>query len=453
MKLAPKILGSLALSGALLLGPAVSEARIPVSALSQDTPSLAPMLEQVTPAVVSISVAGSKKVQQQVPDALRYFFGQPRGQQREQPFQGLGSGVILDADEGYIVTNYHVIDEADEIKITLKDGREYMAKKVGGDKESDIALLQIEAENLVAMKVADSDKLRVGDFTVAVGNPFGLAQTVTSGIISALGRAELNIEGFEDFIQTDAAINSGNSGGALMNLKGELIGINTAIYAPGGGNVGIAFSIPSNMMQSIINQIIDHGEVRRGVLGIVGRAVSAGLAESMGLSVSQGAFIQSVVEDSAADEANLKAGDVIVSINGVNIKSFGELASKIATLGAGKEVKLGVLRDNKERTIKVILKAADMGSNVEAESLLPQLAGANLSNGETRDGREGVVVSDVNERSPAAATGLEDGDVIIGVNRRAVRDIRQLREALGNARGVIALNVKRGRSSLYLLIR
>ena len=449
-----KFLGGLALSAALILTPALSEARIPTSMLNQNTPSLAPMLEQVTPAVVSISVAGSKTVTQEVPDALRYFFGQRRGQQRqEQPFQGLGSGVILNADEGYIVTNYHVIDQADEIKITLKDGREFMAKKIGGDKESDIALLQIKADNLVAMKVANSDKLRVGDFTVAVGNPFGLAQTVTSGIISALGRAELNIEGFEDFIQTDAAINSGNSGGALMNLRGELIGINTAIYAPGGGNVGIAFSIPSNMMQSIVNQIIEHGEVRRGVLGIVGRAVSSGLAESMGLSVSQGAFVQSVVEDSAADEAKLEAGDVIVSINGVNIKSFGELASKIATLGAGKEVTLGVLRDNKQRDVLVTLKAADMASNIEAEALLPQLAGANLSNGETNDGREGVVVSDVDERSPAAATGLENGDVIIGVNRRGVRDVRQLREALSNARGVIALNVKRGRSSLYLLIR
>ena len=454
MKFSPKLLGGLALSAAIALTPAVSSARIPTSMLNQDTPSLAPMLEQVTPAVVSISVAGSKTVTQQVPEAFRYFFGQRRGQQqREQPFQGLGSGVIIDAKKGYIVTNHHVIDEADEIKITLKDGREFMAKKIGGDKESDLALLQIEAEDLVEMKIADSDKLRVGDFTVAVGNPFGLAQTVTSGIISALGRAELNIEGFEDFIQTDAAINSGNSGGALMNLKGELIGINTAIYAPGGGNVGIAFSIPSNMMKSVVNQIVEYGEVRRGVLGIVGRAVSSALAESMGLSVSQGAFIQSVVEDSAADEAKLQAGDVIVSINGVNIKSFGELASKIATLGAGTEVELGVLRDNKKRNVTVTLKAADVAGNINAEALLPQLAGANLSNGEARDGTPGVEVSELDERSPAAATGLEVGDVIVGVNRRGVRDIAQLREALDNARGLIALNVRRGRTSLYLLIR
>ena len=453
MNLQSKWFCSLALGAALMLTPNAATAQVPMAMLSQGVPSLAPMLEQVTPAVVSISVSGSKTVQQQVPDAYRYFFGQRGRQQQEQPFQGLGSGVIIDADDGYIVTNYHVIDQADEIKITLKDGREFMAKKVGGDKESDIALLQIKAEGLVEMKLADSNKLRVGDFTVAIGNPFGLTQTVTSGIISALGRAGLNIEGYEDFIQTDAAINSGNSGGALINLKGELIGINTAIYAPGGGNVGIAFSIPSNMMKSLVNQILDFGEVRRGVLGIFGGQVTSDLAESMNLSVSQGAFIQEVIEGSAAEEAGLEAGDVIVSLNGVKIRSFRELRGKVATLGAGAKITLGVLHDNKQKELKVTLKAADVASNLESEDLMPQLAGANFSNGETRNGQPGIMVSDVQERSPAAQLGLENDDVIVAVNRRRVENISELRQQLNGARGIIALSIRRGRTSLYLLIR
>ncbi|MFT5161521.1 MAG: Do/DeqQ family serine protease, partial [Alteromonadaceae bacterium] len=325
--------------------------------------------------------------------------------------------------------------------------------KVGSDKESDIALLKIHAKNLVELKVADSNKLRVGDFTVAIGNPFGLTQTVTSGIISALGRAGLNIEGYEDFIQTDAAINSGNSGGALVNLRGELIGINTAIYAPGGGNVGIAFSIPSNMMQSLVNQILEFGEVRRGILGIRGGAVTAGLAESLGLKVKQGAFIREVIEDSAADNAGLKPGDVVVSINGVKIKSFGELAGKIGTLGAGTKVKLGLLRDNDLKDVTVKLQASDISTSVDAQTLLPQLSGATLINGEARDKRKGVVVSELDERSPAAQFGLEKDDVIVGVNRKAVTDITSLRSILSDAKGVIALSIRRGRTSLYLLLR
>lgn len=452
MKLKSKMLGALALSTALLVMPTVSNAQIPSQMLSQGVPSLAPMLEKATPAVVSINVAGSKKVQRQ-PDIREYFFGGRGPGQQEQPFQGLGSGVIIDANDGYIVTNYHVIDQADEIKITLKDGRQFDAKKVGGDKESDIALLQIKADNLVEMKLANSDKLRVGDFTIAIGNPFGLSQTVTSGIISALGRAGLNIEGYEDFIQTDAAVNSGNSGGALINLKGELIGINTAIYAPAGGNVGIAFAIPANMMKSLVNQILDYGEVRRGVLGILGSPVTSALAESMNLSVSQGAFISKVVEDSAAEKAGLEPGDVITSVNGNKIKSFTELRGKIGTLGAGAKVELGLLRDNDERTVTVTLQGQDVASNVKSEAVLPQVAGADFSDGATKDDKNGVLVSNVQERSPAARYGLEDGDVIIGANRRRVENVKQLREILENAKGVIALNVRRGRSSLYLIVR
>ncbi|HBN90061.1 MAG TPA: serine endoprotease DegQ, partial [Rheinheimera sp.] len=243
------LVGAAIAASLLLTNPAPAEARIPFFSGEQEIPSLAPMLEQTTPAVVHISVAGSREVRQRLPEAFRYFFGQrgPNEYREERPFKGLGSGVIISADNGYIVTNNHVIQDADDIEVRLKDGRTFKAKKLGADPESDIALLQIEAKNLTEVKLANSDKTRVGDYAIAIGNPFGLEQTVTSGIISALGRGGLGIEGFEDFIQTDAAINSGNSGGALVNLRGELIGINTAILGPNGGNIGIGFAIPANM--------------------------------------------------------------------------------------------------------------------------------------------------------------------------------------------------------------
>ena len=270
MKNLSVLINTVLLSSTIAMASLPAQAALPQSVDGQTMPSLAPMLEQVTPGVVLISVRGTHEVEQRVPDAFKFFFGNPRqgqGQQKERQFRGLGSGVIIDADKGYIVTNSHVVNDADEIQITLKDGRQLDAKKIGGDEASDIALLQIEADDLIEVKIADSDRLRVGDFAVAIGSPFGLGQTVTSGIVSALGRSGLNIENYEDFIQTDAAINSGNSGGALINLRGELIGINTAILGPNGGNVGIGFAIPSNMVENLVNQIIEFGEVRRGVLG------------------------------------------------------------------------------------------------------------------------------------------------------------------------------------------
>ena len=289
MKNLSVIINSVLLSSTLAMASLPAHAALPQTVSGQNVPSLAPMLEQVTPGVVLISVRGTHEVQQRVPDAFKFFFGNPRqgqGQQQERQFRGLGSGVIIDADKGYIVTNSHVINDADEIQITLKDGRQLEAKKIGGDKASDIALLQIDADNLVEVKTADSDSLRVGDFAVAIGSPFGLGQTVTSGIVSALGRSGLNVENYEDFIQTDAAINSGNSGGALINLRGELIGINTAILGPNGGNVGIGFAIPSNMVENLVNQIIEFGEVRRGVLGVAGRSVNSEIAKAMELDIN-----------------------------------------------------------------------------------------------------------------------------------------------------------------------
>ena len=265
-----------------------------------EVPSLAPMLDKATPAIVSISVEGTQVSRQRVPEMFRHFFGVTDEQIQERPFKGLGSGVIIDAKKGYVVTNNHVVDNADEIIVKLTDGREFTAKKLGADEQSDIALLKIEPDALSAMPLADSDELRVGDFVVAIGNPFGLNQTVTSGIVSALGRSGLNIGGYENFIQTDAAINRGNSGGALVSLRGELVGINTAIFGPNGGNVGIGFAIPSNMMKSLVDQIIKFGEVRRGLLGIVGSDIDSGLADAMNLDVNQGAFVSEVTPDSAA---------------------------------------------------------------------------------------------------------------------------------------------------------
>ena len=287
---------SILLSGTIAVASLPAQANLPFSVNGQQMPSLAPMLEKVTPGVVLISVTGTHVEKSKVPDAFKFFFGNPnqnQNQSREREFRGLGSGVIIDADKGYIVTNNHVINEADEIQITLKDGRQIKAKKIGSDASSDIALLQIDAENLVEVKLADSDNIRVGDFTVAIGSPFGLGQTVTSGIISALGRSGLNAQNYEDFIQTDAAINSGNSGGALIDLNGKLVGINTAILGPNGGNVGIGFAIPSNMVDNLVKQIIEFGEVRRGVLGVLGRSVNGEIAKALELESNQGGFFYS----------------------------------------------------------------------------------------------------------------------------------------------------------------
>jgi Do/DeqQ family serine protease len=415
-------------------------------------PSLAPMLQEATPAIVSISVEGTQVSRQRVPEMFKHFFGGPNEQVQEKPFRGLGSGVIIDAKKGYIVTNNHVIDNADEITVTLTDGREFIAKNLGVDPQSDIALLQIEPEALKAVPLADSDELRVGDFVVAIGNPFGIGQTVTSGIVSALGRSGLNIGGYEDFIQTDAAINRGNSGGALVNLKGELVGINTAIFGPNGGNVGIGFAIPANMMKNLVDQIIEFGEVRRGLLGIIGQDIDSGLAEAMNLKVNKGAFVNEVSAESAAEKGGIEAGDIITEIDGKAIDSFQELRAKIASRGAGSKLELTILRQGKSMKVNVTLGDATQAT-VAAKEIHPALEGAVLANGETEKGDSGVIISEIEARSPAARTGLQEGDVIIGVNRKRVDTLAKLRSHLDEAKGVVALNIKRGPASLYLVIR
>ncbi|ATG78566.1 MULTISPECIES: Do family serine endopeptidase [unclassified Pseudoalteromonas] len=450
MKMKLSLISAAILSTSLLLSPVASYAKIPVAVNGQQLPTLAPMLEKITPGVVSIQVSGSKEVRRRA-DPLEYFFGQQQPRSQKRQFSGLGSGVIINADEGYVVTNNHVIQDAEKMVVTLEDGREFEAIKIGTDKESDIALLQIDADDLTEVKLANSDNLRVGDFAVAIGNPFGLSHTVTSGIVSALGRSGLNIEGYEDFIQTDAAINQGNSGGALVNLNGELIGINTAILGASGGNVGIGFAIPSNMMKNLVDQIIEHGEVRRGSLGISGRPLDAGLAKAQQLDVKQGAYVMQVMDDTAASKAGIKAGDVIVSINGGDISGFHELRSKIATLGEGREIKLGIYRDGKIKTVKVTLDGAS-GVTATGEELHPAFQGAELENVQ-KNSNKGVEVTSVDPRSPSARVGLEEGDIIMQVNRQRVETIRDMNKIIDDTKGNIVLGVKRGRESIFILIQ
>jgi serine protease DegQ len=427
-------------------------AGIPFFSQNDKLPSLAPMLQETTPAIVSIAVEGTQTSRQQVPEMFRYFFGNPEQSPQERPFRGLGSGVIIDAKNGYVVTNNHVVDNADKITVKLTDGREFTAEKLGADAQSDIALLQIDSEDLKQVELSDSDELLVGDFVVAIGNPFGLSQTVTSGIVSALGRSGLNIGGYEDFIQTDAAINRGNSGGALVNLRGELVGINTAIFGPNGGNVGIGFAIPSNMMKNLVDQILEFGEVRRGLLGILGNDVDAGLAEALNSPANKGAFVSEVAEDSAASKAGIQSGDIITAINDNELDSFNELRAKIASLGAGARVKLGIVRNGERQDLDVVLDAAEV-LMAEAKEMHPALEGASFATGNDRNGNAAVNVTEVAEGSPAARIGLRVDDVIVGVNRQRINSLTGLSESIEEASGVIALNVQRGNSNLFVIIR
>lgn len=455
MKKQTLLLSALALSIGLSLSVLpTATASLPTQVPGQGAlPSLAPMLEKVLPAVVSVQVEGTAAPTQNMPEELKKFFGDNAPQEQAQPFEGLGSGVIIDAAKGYVLTNNHVISQAQKISVQLNDGREFDAKLVGSDDQSDIALLQLQnPSHLTQIAIADSDKLRVGDFAVAVGNPFGLGQTATSGIISALGRSGLNLEGLENFIQTDASINRGNSGGALLNLNGELIGINTAILAPGGGSVGIGFAIPSNMAQTLAQQLSQFGEIKRGLLGIKGMEMSADIAKAMNIDAQRGAFVSEVLPNSGSAKAGIKSGDVIVSMNGKPLSSFAELRSRIATTEPGTKVKLGLLRDGKPLDVEVTLDKST-SSTASADLIIPALQGASLSDGQMKDGTKGVAVDNVDKGSPAAQVGLHKDDIIIGLNRERVRSIAELRKVLESKPAVIALNVIRGNESIYLLLR
>ncbi|MCM7228950.1 serine endoprotease DegQ [Enterobacter hormaechei] len=455
MKKKNQLLSALALSVGLSLSASFpASAALPSQVPGQEAiPSLAPMLEKVLPAVVSVQVEGTARQSQRIPEELKKYFGEDAPDQQAQPFEGLGSGVIIDAAKGYILTNNHVISQADKISVQLNDGREFDAKLIGGDDQSDIALLQVQnPSNLTQIAIADSDKLRVGDFAVAVGNPFGLGQTATSGIVSALGRSGLNLEGLENFIQTDASINRGNSGGALLNLNGELIGINTAILAPGGGSIGIGFAIPSNMAKTLSQQLIQFGEVKRGLLGIKGMEMSADIAKAFKLNVQRGAFVSEVLPSSGSAKAGVKSGDIIVSLNDKPLSSFAELRSRIATTEPGAKVKLGLIREGKPLTVEVTLDKST-SSSASAEQISPALQGATLSDGQLKNGTKGITVTTVEKSSPAAQAGLHQDDVIVGVNRTRVQSIAEMRKVLESKPAVIALQIIRGNDTLYILLR
>lgn len=442
---------------AVLMTP-MAHAAIPPAALSGEVPSLAPMLKQVTPAVVNVLVKGKERGQPQHPffndPNFRHFFGD-RVPERE--VRGLGSGVIVDSKKGLILTNHHVIADADEIRIRLADDREIDADLVGSDPDSDLAVLRIEAENLNAVNLGDSDALEVGDFVVAIGNPFGLRQTVTSGIVSAKGRSGLGNR-YENFIQTDASINRGNSGGALVDLKGRLVGINTAIISTSGGSVGIGFAIPVKLATSVMNQIVEHGSVKRGMLGVIGQDLTPDLAEAFGMEAARGAVIARVLEDSAAEKAGLKPGDIITHVDDDEIRNFDALRNAIGLHREGDKVKIRYLRDGDKMSVKLALgESQNVGPGAVSH---PKLEGAQLRDlpedhplADKLDG--GILVEDVQRGSPAAQAGLRPGDIIDSVNRKSVDSLAKMREIIGDLKGdeQVLLHLQRGQGALFLLLR
>lgn len=419
-------------------------------------PSLAPMIKQVHPAVVNISTFSTQKHSYNPllnDPFFRHFFNIPDQQRFEQipkkRQQSAGSGVVVNASDGIVMTNYHVIKGADEVQVGLADGRSFKAKVLGEDAELDIAILEIDADKLVEVTIANSDRLSVGDFVVAIGNPFGLGQTVTTGVVSALGRTGLGIEGYENFIQTDASINPGNSGGALVNLAGELVGINTAIIAPAGGNVGIGFAIPSNMAKASMDQIIAHGEVRRGQIGIGIQDITPDLREAFDIgNGQQGVLVTNVMEGSPAQDSGLQSGDVILAVDGKPTTSTGQLRSQIGMKTIGDKVALTLLRDGRQKHIKVkVGKPKSLaGSHSQLHKLLEGVQFENVESG------EGVRVASVAPNASAAYAGLRAGDVIVGANKRRVYDLESLERALAMNTTAVLLQVNRRGGSLFIVI-
>ncbi len=430
-----------------------------------EVPSLAPLVKKSAPAVVSITSTGA--LQEAPPHPFfdhpffEEFFGdRERPQRRPRRARAQGSGVIVDAERGHILTNHHVIDEAQEIKVFLSDRRELDAELVGADPETDIALLRVDAESLTALPLADSKTLEVGDYVVAIGSPFGLGQTVTAGIVSAVGRSGLRIESYEDFIQTDAAINVGNSGGPLVNLKGEVVGINTAIFARAGagGNIGIGFAIPINMARQIMDQLLAHGEIQRGRIGVQIQDLVPDLAAALDTLQQHGAVVAQVLPGTPAEAAGIQAGDIVIEMNGEPVTGSADLRNKVGLLRVGDAVRLVVEREG--ALIEIDLAVGESGKvEVSAGSEVPQLAGVVFGPltpssplYDELEG-EGVLVLEVEEDSPAWSAGLREDDVIVKVNRREVKTPDDILEAVEGTDPPVLLNVRRGEGALFIPIR
>ncbi|MBN1237664.1 MAG: Do family serine endopeptidase [Gammaproteobacteria bacterium] len=432
-----------------------------------EKPTLAPLLNEVTPSVVNVAVASAAPTPESSENPLlndpffRRFFEFPDPSQ-PQPQQGIGSGVIVDAEEGLIVSNSHVVQGADDIVVTLTDRRQFDAELVGSDPGTDVALLRIDAQNLRAIEFGDSDQVQVGDFVIAIGNPFGLGQTATSGIVSALGRYGINAGGYEDFIQTDASINPGNSGGALIDLDGRLMGINTAILSPAGGNIGIGFAIPSNMVQEVVGQLVEFGEVRRGRVGVFIQDVTPGLARALELGVDMGALVTEIESGSPAEQAGIEVGDVVTAVNGEAVETSADLRNEIGLVRLGETVTLTLARGDETMTVDVTVGEADEPAAAEAApegepQTLQKLEGAEFSDispGDPRfEGVAGILVTSVQPGSAAWRQGLRQDDVVMAVNRTPVGSVAELTEALEAAGDTVALRVLRDGQPLFVLIQ
>jgi len=449
----------LALTAWLVLAAVAPSAHAAMPSAIGDTPvpSLSPMIKKVSPAIVNIATRGTiheKGPQNPLLDDpfFRRFFDVPQDSgPRERPFQSAGSGVIFDAKAGYIVTNAHVVENASEITVTLQDGRDLKADIVGSDEPSDVAVLKVKTETLTQISLGDSAKVEVGDFVVAIGNPFGLQHTVTSGIISGLSRSGINPDGYEDFIQTDASINPGNSGGALVNLRGELTGINTAILSRSGGNIGIGFAIPVNMAHSVMDQLIKYGSVKRGLLGVSMYTVTPDIAQSLGLANAQGALVSQVVDGSPAEKAGIHTGDVITSVNGQPVKSNGELRNAIGLMRVGDKVEIGLLREGKPLRVTAVIadSSTPQASTATPEGIHKAFEGATLVDAPDAGG---ALVKGVEPGSAAAQVGLRNNDVIIGANRGKVGTVQQLKERAKTA-AVLVLEVRRANAIVLIPLR
>ncbi len=439
----------------MLLAAPAAPAALPLN--PKGVPTLAPMLAQVTPAVVNISVLTRSPMEDNplFRDPLfRRFFNIPDSPSQAE--QSAGSGVIVDRARGYVLTNNHVINNAQEVVVTLKDRRTLKARLVGTDPGTDIAVLKIDAHNLAELRFGDSDAMNVGDFVVAIGNPFGIGQTVTSGIVSALGRTGLGIEGYEDFIQTDASINPGNSGGALVNLGGELIGINTAILGPSGGSAGIGFAVPSNMVRKVMEQIIRFGEVRRGRVGVVTQDMTHELAQSLAAGSIDGAVVVKVEPGSPADKSGLKPRDIVTGVSGKPVRGSADLRNRMGLIPVGEEVELRVQRGGRPLTLRLRIAELFTMTEIPGEAV-PQLAGVRVSNIEpgmpVYGMVEGAIVTRIEPNTPGAKTGLRPGDVLYGVNSSRVRSVAELLASLRQAERPLRIFLLRGDSRLTLTIR